>query len=99
MHTAQGFSSVIGLEYREREDGRAEASFEAGDEHLNPGGTVHGGAIATLVDSAMGLAANAVTEEDKLPVTVEMKVTYLEPGAPGRVVATAQVRKAGKRVI
>ena len=70
---------------------------DAGDEHLNPRGTVHGGLLATMLDTAMG---NAVTEVGgERPVTVALTVTYLEPGRAGRLEATARVRKRGKRLL
>jgi acyl-coenzyme A thioesterase PaaI-like protein len=35
--------------------------LQAGDDHLNGHGSVHGGALATLADTAMGAALNAAT--------------------------------------
>jgi uncharacterized protein (TIGR00369 family) len=99
MTNDRGFHALIGLRRRAGDDGRAEVTLDATDDHLNPGGTVHGGAIAALVDSAMGLAVDTVTGDERRPVTVEMKVTYLEPGAKGPLTAIGQVRKAGKRLI
>ena len=55
----------------------------AREEHLNPHGTVHGGAIAALVDSAMGEAVGSTVDEES-PVAIEMKINYLEPGKEGR---------------
>jgi uncharacterized protein (TIGR00369 family) len=70
---------------------------EATEEHLNPHGTVHGGVLATMLDVAMGSAVAEAGGER--PVTVSLTVTYLEPGQPGRLEATARVRKRGKRLI
>lgn len=70
--------------------------MRAEKQHLNDGGILHGGAIATLADCAMG-SALASTLGDEQPVTVEAKVNYLEPGHEGVVVATAEVRRKGKR--
>ena len=39
-----------------------------------------------------------IVEEDERPVTIEIKVNYLEPGKAGALTSTAQVRKGGKRV-
>ena len=41
------------------------ATVRADERHLNPGGTVHGGAIATLVDVAMGAAVFAGGDGDE----------------------------------
>ncbi len=59
---------------------------------------MHGGAIATLVDVSMGEAMSSTIEGDgERPVTIEIKVNYLEAGRPGTLVSTAQVLKRGKR--
>ena len=91
-----GFTDEVGIEVEDAEEGRSRIRLEAGDRHLNPVGTVHGGAIATLVDTAMGAAVK--TTGDGSTATVEMKVTYLEPARPGTLVADAQVRKRGRRI-
>ncbi len=93
-----GFHELLGLQHRPGADGVAQVSFEAGDQHLNGGGSVHGGAIATLVDMAMGAAVANADDRDSAPVTIEMKVTYLEPGRPGELIAEACVRKRGRRI-
>jgi uncharacterized protein (TIGR00369 family) len=94
-----GFRELVGIELSEAEEGRAVVSMRPGDRHLNPGGTVHGGAISTLVDVAMAEALNTTLDEEaERPVTVEMKVNYMAPGKPGVIVAAARVRKGGKRV-
>ena len=91
-----GFRELIGLEIADHGDGTAAITLTADERHLNPYGTVHGGAIATLVDVAMGGAVAAAGAD--APVTIEMKVTYLEPGRPGEIRAEAKVRKRGKRI-
>ncbi|HYD08584.1 MAG TPA: PaaI family thioesterase, partial [Acidimicrobiales bacterium] len=75
---------LLGLDVKRLDDGGATVVLDADERHLNAAGTVHGGAIATLVDTAMGAAVFAGTDEDERPVTVEMKVGYLEPAQPGR---------------
>lgn len=90
------FRELVGLEQGERGDGCATMTLQASEQHLNPHGTVHGGVIATLVDSAMGSAV--VSAGADAPVTIEMKVTYLEPAQPGGLRAEATVRKRGKRI-
>ena len=91
-----GFSDIVGLEVETAGGGDAVVRMTASDELLNRHGTVLGGAIATLVDMAMGAAVANADDRDTAPVTIEMKVTYLEPGQLGDLVATAHVRKRGK---
>ena len=71
--------------------------LDAAEQHLNKHGTVHGGVLATMIDVAMGTAV--ATTGGESPVTVSLTVTYLEPGQPGDLTATARVRKRGKRLI
>lgn len=91
-----GFRDHIGVEVRSSGDGRAVAALVAGDEHLNAAGKVHGGAIATLADVAMGEAVRSTGAE--VVATIEMKLTYIDPGDPGELQAHALVRKAGSRI-
>lgn len=97
MKTPMAFRETLGIEIEERADGRAKLVFRAKEEHLNDGGIVHGGAIATLADCAMGSAVASTLSEGQAPVTVEAKINYLEPGELGTLVAVATVRRKGKR--
>ena len=91
------FADLLGLELVDASDtaGDSDATvrLEAGDRHLNLGGVVHGGVVATMLDTAMGRAVRAVTDEKT--ATSQLTVTYLDPAKPGLLVATARVRKRG----
>lgn len=93
-----GFGALLGLEEPTAEDGSARIEMDATDEHLNGAGTVHGGALATLVDTAMGAAVRSSTGDSDVPATSQLTVTYLRPGKPGRLVVSAQVRKQGEHL-
>lgn len=95
----EGFRELVGAELSEAGDGRAVVRLRAGRRHLNPGGTVHGGAISTLVDVSMAEAiGTTVAEDGERPVTVEMRVNYMASGRPGAIISEARVRKGGKRM-
>src|SRR5687767_9315731 len=72
--------------------------FTAREEHLNQAGTLHGGVLATLVDTAMGTAVRSVTEDGDVPATSQLTVTYLRPGTPGPVEVTAHLRTKGEHL-
>ena len=93
-----GFRELVGVELVESEEGRAVVELQTGERHLNPGGTVHGGAVSTLIDVSMAEALKPMTDEGERPVTIEIKVNYLEPGKQGTLVCTANVRRGGKRI-
>ncbi|MFP5351017.1 MAG: PaaI family thioesterase [Actinomycetota bacterium] len=91
-----GLREELGIEIVEKGDGTARLTMKAGPGHLNDGGILHGGAIATLADCAMG-SALASKLDDEAPLTVEAKINYLEPGGEGVIVALGKVRRKGKR--
>uniref|UniRef100_B0T934 Thioesterase superfamily protein n=1 Tax=Caulobacter sp. (strain K31) TaxID=366602 RepID=B0T934_CAUSK len=61
-------------------------------------GLVHGGAAATMLDTAMGAAAHTVLPADKASVTLDLKVNYLRPLtlASGPIRATGKVLNPGR---
>jgi len=80
-------------------DGEAVAALDVSDRHLNPNGVVHGGVVFTLVDTAMGRATMSVLEEGRICASIEVAVRYLRPINGGRLVATASVLRAGRRIV
>jgi uncharacterized protein (TIGR00369 family) len=96
--THNPFLDFLGVDEPTVEDGRARLHLEAADRHLNPSGSVHGGVLATLVDAAMGVAVRSGAGDGEVPATSQLTVTYLRPGKPGRLEATAAVRKQGEHL-
>jgi uncharacterized protein (TIGR00369 family) len=93
-----GFAERLGAEAVSADDGSARLRFEARDDHLNQAGTLHGGVLATLVDTAMGQAVRSATGGDDVPATSQLTVTYLRPGKPGPLEVTAKVRTRGEHL-
>lgn len=62
------------------------------------GPIVHGGAIATLADEALATVAFTLAEEGETTVTADLKIDFLRPAKPGRLVARATVRHRTKRL-
>ena len=50
------FAELLGMRPTSMGDGRARFELDVAPNHLNPNGTVHGGVIYSLADSAMGTA-------------------------------------------
>lgn len=98
MGEDKSFKDVLGVRVDHAEDGRARLTLEAAPHHLNEGGTVHGGVLASLVDMAMGEAVRSSTDDDDeqpVPATSQLTVTYLRPGKPGTLTVSAAVSKQG----
>lgn len=62
------------------------------------GPIVHGGAIATLADEALATVAFTLADEGQSTVTADLKVDFLRPARPGRLVARASVRHRTRRL-
>jgi uncharacterized protein (TIGR00369 family) len=90
-----GFTGLVGADAPTAEDGEARLEMEVDERHLNPAGSVHGGMLATLVDTVMGAAVRSAVDGE-VPATSQLSITYLRPGKPGRLVVSATVRKRGE---
>lgn len=51
--------------------------------HQNPLGSVHGGILTTLLDSAMGCAVHTTLPIGGMYTTLELKVNFLRPAFAG----------------
>jgi uncharacterized protein (TIGR00369 family) len=86
------------IELVHAEPGRVDVALQAGPQHVNIQGLVHGGMLATLADTAMGLAMRTVLEPGRRHVTVQLGVEYLSAGTQGRIVATGRTLKVGRQL-
>src|ERR1700754_2824553 len=85
-------AKLIGFELAEAGDGRAVVTLEAGPQHTNPMGTLHGGILCDIADTAMGIAFTSTLAPSESFTTVELKINYFRP------VWKAQLRAEGKVV-
>ena len=89
-------SKFIGFELTSVEYGQAVIELELRDHHFNPFGTVHGGMISGMADSAMGAAFLTTLEEDDICSTLEMKISFFKPGTKGKLRAIGKVASKGQ---
>lgn len=92
-----GFDRALtGMRVETVGEGRAVVLLDVGDSVLNPVGTLHGGAIATLVDDAGTLAIMSADAEGRSGVTTDLNVSYLAAAPLGTTVrADARALKTG----
>jgi len=93
------FAKLLGIEVDLLEPGHAVLSMKMRDDLMRNGGIAHGGAVATLIDSAMAFAIIQLLGENEHTVTVDLTIHYLRPLSAGTARASARVVRAGKRVI
>jgi acyl-CoA thioesterase len=67
-------------------------------ELLQNRGLVHGGAIASLIDTATAFAILSLIAPRERVSTVDLGISYLRPATNGRLRAVARVVRAGRRL-
>jgi uncharacterized protein (TIGR00369 family) len=90
--------TLIGLRLTGFENGVMRLEMEAGPQHHNPMGTLHGGILCDLADLAMGTAMAATLEEGEGFTTVQLVASYLRAVKEGHLTATARIVHKGKSV-
>jgi len=78
---AIGFAAANGPWFEKIDDGRLIRGFRPGPQHANSHGIVHGGMLASFIDSAMGSTVFHVLE--RRCVTMRLSLDYLMPGRVG----------------
>lgn len=72
------FVEHLGFELELFEGGLSEIVYDPKPEHLNSFNVTHGGALMTLLDVTMAVAARSV-QPDMGAVTIEMKTSFMQP--------------------
>jgi uncharacterized protein (TIGR00369 family) len=75
--------------------GTIEVAFDAHEGFTNSMGVVQGGFLAAMLDDTLGPALVATLEPDQFAPTIELKVNFLRPARPGRLVGTGRVVHRG----
>ena len=91
--------STLGVQAVSFEVGRAVFALVPDEMHYNPLGSVHGGVIAMLLDSAAGCAVHSVLPAGTGYTSVDLVTKYLRPVTTrtGRVIAEGTVISRGSR--
>jgi len=91
-------AQLIGFRLLSIEPGKAVFEMEAGPQHANPMGTLHGGILCDIADAAMGIAYASDLGEGESFTTLELKINFLKPVWNARLRAEGRVVKRGKTV-
>jgi len=94
------FAVLLGISISEVSEGRVVFVVEPSEYHYNPLGTVHGGVMATLLDSALGCAVQSMLQAGTSYTTLELKVNYLRPVTErtGTIYAEGKIIHVGGRI-
>ena len=85
------------MELLEIKKGWAVVRLPIEDKLTNAIGLVHGGAIFSAADSAVGMALVGLTQRDEKISTLEMKINYMKPVRGREIVAEARILHRGSQ--
>jgi uncharacterized protein (TIGR00369 family) len=91
---------LLGFAPSRIDHGHVTMSFHPGEHTFNPLGSVHGGALATLLDSSMGCAIQTTLPAGVAYATSDLQVRYVRPVLAGTPMlhATGEVVHRGRRL-
>jgi uncharacterized protein (TIGR00369 family) len=91
-------AELIGFVIEGIGDGHAVGTLQAGPQHANPMGTMHGGVLCDLADAAMGMAFASTLAPDESFTTMTLNINYFRPVWRSLLRAEAKVSNRGKNV-
>lgn len=91
-------AELIGFVIEGIGDGHAVGSMQAGPQHANPMGTLHGGVLCDLADAAMGMAFASTLAPDESFTTMTLNINFFRPVWQSMLRAEARVTNRGKTV-
>jgi uncharacterized protein (TIGR00369 family) len=92
------FARLLGIELEHIGSGSATLVLKVRKELTQNHGVVHGGAIASLIDTATAFAIISVLPTQEKVTTVDLTISYLRPVTGGRLRAVAKVVRTGRRL-
>ena len=99
MREAVPFLKLLGIEVESVGAGTATLLLPVREELTRNDGIIHGGAVASVIDSAFAFAIIPLLAENERTVTVDLTIHYLRPLSGGTSKTVARVVRAGRRVI
>jgi len=92
------YARFLGLELGEMKSGEASIHLNVRDELKQNQGVMHGGAVASLIDTASAFAVVTRLEPNERVTTTDLTIHYLRPIVSGRLAATARIVRGGRRI-
>src|ERR1700693_6036977 len=88
-------AELIGFTVEAIGDGQAVGSLEAGPQHANPMGTLHGGVLCDVADAAMGMAFASTLAPDESFTTMSLSIIFFRPVSQAPLRAEGMVVRRG----
>ncbi len=91
------YARVLGLELCELKSGDVTVCLDVRDDVKQNHGVVHGGAVASLIDTASAFVILTAIDENERVTTTDLTIHYLRPVTLGRMLARARIVRGGRR--
>lgn len=92
------YAKFLDLRLGEISKGQVSIHLDVRDELKQNQGVVHGGAIASLIDTASAFAVLTQIDINERVTTTDLTIHYLRPITSGRMTANARTVRAGRRL-
>jgi uncharacterized protein (TIGR00369 family) len=99
------FFKLMGMKLLEIEAGRARVSMSWRADLCQPAGILHGGAIASLIDTAIAQSILLTLPDTDSPtaggqiVSIDLRVKYLRPVSEGEIFCDARIVRPGRTIL
>jgi acyl-CoA thioesterase len=93
------YAKLLGLELGEVGQGVASIHLEVREDLKQYQGVIHGGAVASLIDTAAAFAVLTQLEINERVTTTDLTIHYLRPANSGRLTARARIVRTGRRLV
>ena len=92
-------AETLGLENFDGEHGAFSVELVPAERHYNPLGSVHGGVLATMLDTAAACSVHSTLAAGEAYTSLDLTVKFLRPAtvASGRLRAEGRVLQRGRR--
>ena len=91
------YAKFLGLELCEVQSGNVTVCLDVREEVTQNQGVVHGGAIASLIDTASAFVILTAIDKTEKVTTTDLTIHYLRPVTTGRMLARARIVRGGRR--
>lgn len=95
----QAMMRSLGAELEDVQPGHVSIAMAYAAEFTQQHGFLHGGAVASVLDSACGYAGFSLMDADSAVLTVEFKINFVAPAQGHRFRFAADVVKPGRTLI
>jgi uncharacterized protein (TIGR00369 family) len=94
------FGRLLGIDLFDAGEGHFVMTLEPQEVHYNPMGCVHGGILATLLDSVMSAAVHTSLPAGRGYLTLGINVNFLRPvfEATGEIIAEGKIVSCGRQI-